>query len=212
MKRGTVNFSIDAVAFALLVLLATTGLLVHFTLPAGSGHFQTLWGMDRHDWGEVHFWIAMGFLGTLALHLVLHWQWITCMVKGKKANTRTGRVVLAWTALVAIVIVATAPFFSNVKQSTTDAAVVPHRAASDATVHSTDVHSLVDGSMTLNEVGLQTGIPLSVLIAELKLPADLSGDEKLGRLRREFGFEMQDVRDAVQAHLDGAPKRTATKF
>lgn len=206
MKRGTVNFSIDAVAFALLVLLATTGLLVHFTLPAGSGHFQTLWGLDRHEWGEVHFWIAMGFLATLALHLILHWQWITCMVKGKKANTRTGRVVLAWTALVAIVIVATAPFFSKVKQSTADAAPAPHRAASNTTAHSTDVHSLVDGSMTLNDVELQTGIPVSVLLAELKLPADLSGDEKLGRLRREFNFEMQDVREVLQAHLENFPE------
>ena len=49
MKRANLNFLIDTVAFVAFVLLISTGLLVHYVLPAGSGHFSILWGMDRHE-------------------------------------------------------------------------------------------------------------------------------------------------------------------
>ena len=86
MSKSTTNFVVDAVAFAAFVLLGTTGAITRYVLPPGTGHFSSLWGLDRHDWGGVHFWIAVVFLITLALHLVLHWRWITCTVKGSSAT------------------------------------------------------------------------------------------------------------------------------
>ncbi|HMB04500.1 MAG TPA: DUF4405 domain-containing protein, partial [Isosphaeraceae bacterium] len=76
MSPPTRNFLVDSLAFAGFVLLTATGILLHYLLPPGSGHRMTIWGLDRHDWGRVHFWISVAFLGSLALHLVLHWKWV----------------------------------------------------------------------------------------------------------------------------------------
>ena len=117
MNRTTLNFVVDTAAFVGFVLLTTTGVLMHYLLPPGSGHHTTIWGLDRHDWGQVHFWISAAFLGTLALHLCLHWRWVTALVRGRphQGGTQTGvRVALAL-----------APLFSSVETS-------PHRAGRGA--------------------------------------------------------------------------------
>jgi hypothetical protein len=65
MKRTSLNFLVDAIALAAFILLAATGVLVRYVLPAGSGHFSMIWGLDRHGWGTAHFWIAVVLLGCL---------------------------------------------------------------------------------------------------------------------------------------------------
>jgi hypothetical protein len=57
IKRSTINFIIDAVGFVGFVFLTTTGVLVRYVLPPGSGRRAVLWGMNRHEWGDLHFWI-----------------------------------------------------------------------------------------------------------------------------------------------------------
>lgn len=56
----------------------------------------------------------------------------------------------------------------------------------------------IAGSMTLREVEQRSGVPAAALVEELGLPANLPTDEKLGKLRRQYGFEMSDVRKAVE--------------
>lgn len=57
--------------------------------------------------------------------------------------------------------------------------------------------AVITGKMTLREVERATGIPANDLAAKVGLPADVSLDETLGRLRQAYGFEMQAVRDAI---------------
>ena len=92
MKRTTLNLIIDAIGFVGFVFLTATGVLVRYVLPPGSGHHTTLWGLDRHDWGGLHFWIAVGFFVVLALHLLFHWRWIVCMTKKLLLESTTQRV------------------------------------------------------------------------------------------------------------------------
>lgn len=82
------NLIVDALGLAVFVLLAVTGLILRWSLPPGSGRLsaphgpvRVLWGLDRHQWGEIHFWISVAFLAVLALHLALHWKWIVCTLK-----------------------------------------------------------------------------------------------------------------------------------
>ena len=120
MNRTTLNFVVDTAAFVGFVLLTTTGVLMHYLLPPGSGHHTTIWGLDRHDWGQVHFWISAVFLGSLALHLCLHWRWVTALVRGRprQGGTQPGvRVALALVALIALLALALAPLFSSVETS-----------------------------------------------------------------------------------------------
>lgn len=219
MKSSTLKFLIDSIAFVAFVLLATTGLLMRFVLPPGSGRFRALWGMDRHEWGQLHFWIAMAMLAAIALHLVLNWKWVVCMVRGQRPQGAGLRVALALAGLAALVALAVAPFLGGVEQTggaprdehTVEVGAdslgleaspppdAPHRGhgAGAGEGEGPAIH----GSMTLAELERLTGVPAEVVLRELGLPADLPRDENLGRLRRAHGFEMHDVRAAVRKHL-----------
>lgn len=80
MRKNTINFWLDLASMVLLVALAITGLLMAFILPPGSGG-STLWGLGRHGWGDVHFWLAAALLILVVFHLALHWSWIVCTVR-----------------------------------------------------------------------------------------------------------------------------------
>lgn len=80
MARGTLNFIIDAVTFMLMLTMIATGLLVRFVLPPGSGERRSLWDYTRHDWGDVHFWLAVALGGLVLVHLTLHWGWVCSLV------------------------------------------------------------------------------------------------------------------------------------
>ena len=54
--------------------------------------------------------------------------------------------------------------------------------------------------MTLKEVEETTGVPTSYIIKSLDLPASISEEERLGRLQRQYGFEINDVREIVTGY------------
>ena len=97
MRRATLNFIVDLVGLVNLLLLAATGSVMRWVLPPGSGggggygfrggrgpgpadgQVRQLLGLGRHDWGDVHFILALVFLLLILVHIVLHWTWIkTC--------------------------------------------------------------------------------------------------------------------------------------
>ena len=115
MNRSGANLAIDAAAFAAFVFLTATGVLVRYVLPPRSGHFRTLWGLDRHEWGHVHFWTAVAFLAVLAVHLALHWRWIACMIRGRPREGSGVRVAMAAVGVLGLVGIAVSPFFASVE-------------------------------------------------------------------------------------------------
>jgi hypothetical protein len=56
--------------------------------------------------------------------------------------------------------------------------------------------------MTLAEVEAATGVSAETLKSELGLPVDTSADERLGRLARQYGFNMETVRHIVAKHTE----------
>lgn len=80
MKRSTLNFAIDAATLVVMLAMIATGLLVRFILPPGSGERRVLWEYSRHDWGDVHFWLAVALGGLVFVHIALHWSWICSLV------------------------------------------------------------------------------------------------------------------------------------
>jgi hypothetical protein len=114
-NRKSFNIIIDTVAYAGFVFLATTGLLMRYTLPAGSGHHTTVWGLDRHEWGALHFWIAIAFLAILVFHLILHWNWIVCVLRGRKTESSGLRFGLGLFGLIALLFIAFTPLLSPVE-------------------------------------------------------------------------------------------------
>lgn len=118
MRRTTLNAVVDGLAFAGFVLLVATGVLMRWTLPPGSGRHVTVWGLDRHDWGALHFWVSVALLVALAVHLVLHWRWIATVASRGDGRERSRlRVGLGLVALAALLALAVAPFLSPVEQA-----------------------------------------------------------------------------------------------
>lgn len=81
MKRKLDNLHIDLIAAALMVAMVATGYILRFPLPPGTNKSLSLWGLTRHQWGAVHFWISLGLLVLIVVHVCLHWQWIVVSVK-----------------------------------------------------------------------------------------------------------------------------------
>ena len=79
IERKSLNLLVDLSAFALGLWLISTGLLIHFVLPPRSGPLEVL-SLTRHDWGELHLYIALGFIALVLFHLFLHAQWIRAML------------------------------------------------------------------------------------------------------------------------------------
>jgi mono/diheme cytochrome c family protein len=85
MNRTIVNIIIDIIAAFLFLGMIATGYLLRFPLPLGSNKTLSLWSYTRHQWGDVHFWISLGLLVVLLVHLVLHWNWIVTVI-GKRCH------------------------------------------------------------------------------------------------------------------------------
>ena len=85
MNRTIANIIIDSVAAFLFLGMIATGYLLRFPLPPGSNKTLSLWGFTRHQWGDIHFWISLGLLVVLVIHLVLHWNWIVTVI-GKRCH------------------------------------------------------------------------------------------------------------------------------
>jgi hypothetical protein len=115
VKRPALNLAVDAAAFVAFVLLTSTGVLLRYVLPPGSGRRSALWGLGRHEWGEIHFWISAAFLGALAIHILVHRRWIVSVVRGRPREGSGVRVALGLVGLLALLAAAAAPFFAEVE-------------------------------------------------------------------------------------------------
>ncbi len=80
MSRATLNFLIDVATFIVALGMAATGVLLRFVLPPGSGERRSVWDLTRHEWGGLHFWLAVVLGGLVLVHLALHWNWVCSFV------------------------------------------------------------------------------------------------------------------------------------
>lgn len=217
------NFVVDMFLYVGFVLLLGTGLILQYILPHGSGRIvgggtgrasaekliATLWGMTREQWGQVHFWIAVAILVLMLLHLVFHWRWIVCMLRGTKRppGVSGGRASVGLAGMFGILALVLLPFLAPVEE-TARSQLLEDRSAD----HSPDTGVVLEarpghaeahdktilGSMTLMEVQNETGVPYTYVLRKLGLSEDISPDEQLGRLRKAYGFSVEDVRRIVK--------------
>lgn len=238
MKRTHLNFLIDALAFVAMLLLFSTGLILAHKLPPGSGGehgagvgrgaaeraVTMLWGWTRHQWGDFHYWIAYGLLAVLALHVILHWKWIVCVLQGKPSQASPYRLLVGTLALMAVVCMTVMPLVSDtatVKRgaisdapltqspgSQTPAGAAAGDSASEASALKRPAEEAapnapaIRGSMTLQEISDAVHVPVGEIVRKLNLPADADPSERAGRLLREHGLEITDLRAALELPED----------
>jgi hypothetical protein len=66
--------------------------------------------------------------------------------------------------------------------------------------------------MTLGELAGFTGVSAEEILRDLGVPEDVPAEERLGRLRRTYGFSMDELREVVkEPRRDGGvlPKRSS---
>lgn len=228
MRKNTLNFLVDAATLVVILAMVATGLVVRFVLPPGTGGRQggrelVLWGLGRHDWGDIHFWASVALGVLLIVHVALHWSWVCTtlhrLLGGKDAGRPSAArhnaygigflvalfVVFGGFTWYADTVVRESPSTENVEDDPQSSGSVESeisRAGEEGAVH-----GLIQGSMSLAEVEQATGVPVAILRSELGLPEQTPGTARLGRLGRQHGFDVQKVRDLVAKHQSRIDKR-----
>jgi hypothetical protein len=219
MKRTNLNFVIDGVAFAALLVLLSSGMVLEFQLPPGSGErvpmgsgrgawshpVVTLWGWTRHEWGAFHYWGALALCGVLAAHVLLHWKWILGVVRGKPNNASGFRLGVGAVSLAFFTFLCAAPLMSasrtvprsELSSSPSAAEGAPSTVGANATAHDDEFQAL-RGSMTFRQIAEATKVSPDDVMKALGLAAETDADERAGQYLRRHNLTMSDLRNALR--------------
>lgn len=113
MKKSEIIKIADLLSFISLSSLISTGILLKFTLPPKNGG-ASVWGLTRHDWGDVHFYIALIFLVIISLHLFLHLSFIKKVITGGASREHKYRIAIGAFSLVVLIALLFAPVVTPV--------------------------------------------------------------------------------------------------
>ncbi|MBN1337338.1 MAG: DUF4405 domain-containing protein [Deltaproteobacteria bacterium] len=254
MNRNRLNLYLDLLGFAAMVGLAATGILLYFVLPPGTGHSLTLFGHVRHDLGEVHSWLALLLLAVVTLHVVLHWDWVCCVVAGLLGRTPPQRKVRRlWGTALTLASVAclacalplarawvvpvpgqaghaegahrhrergltlAATTVDGTTPATTRAAPEPlpqpieqdsrrghrHQPGVSHEHHAfCPEAAVVSGRTSLGDAARAAGMTSDQMCRLLGVPSAVDPRERLGRLRRSYGFSIDEVRRCICRRSD----------
>ncbi len=225
LNRSQINFIIDIILMVVMMLAAGVGLLIKYVLLPG---FQcnikygrdvdlAFWGLDRHQWGTVHLIISLVLVALVALHIVLHWRQIKCLYKNLVRDHQK-RIVLAFGLLLVCAVLAIGPLFikPQVVASVGHGTGRLHESTIEHVSHISDrqstrvesetehqVHASLSndipiyGSMTIREVAAQYNVSAKELAQHVGVP-ETELDQRLGRLRRQYSFQMSEIRAYIE--------------
>ena len=122
MKKAKLNLVIDALLLLCLAAIAGVGFLMKYVLIPGYQRWEIygrnvslfFWGLDRHQWGRIHFIIGIVFLALLVLHIVLHWQMVVGIYRGLIPN-RFARWITTLILLIVTILLFAFPYFIKPK-------------------------------------------------------------------------------------------------
>jgi hypothetical protein len=215
MRKNTLNFIVDVVTLIAILGMTGTGLILKFSLPPGSGgRGLALWGLGRHEFGDIHFWIAVALGVLLIVHLVLHWSWVVGTIRRlvSRNGRPTGRPASALLNVscaaffIAIVGAATGfTLFANAGVSASAVRAQEHAREHEPAKDDCD-HGPLDlrGSTTIAEAAAQAGIPEAELLALLGLPAETPANSRLGPTCRSHGLDMSAARALIAERVEAS--------
>ncbi|MBP7612764.1 MAG: DUF4405 domain-containing protein [Paludibacter sp.] len=183
------------------------------------------WGQTRHQWGSIHLILSITFLVLLIWHIILHWKMIVCIFR-KAVPTKAMRIVLVSLITVMGLLSISFPLFvkpeivqkeplhrnrynnslapgvslKNKSQIQKDSLSIngsPKTNLGDKRhLHTSKEEIEVYGSQTLQFVADKYNVPVSIIAADLKIPETLF-EEKLGRIKKQHPFTMDDVKASI---------------
>jgi len=113
MDKPKLRFVVQGLMFLCLMALAGIGLLMEFVLIPGRETIAkygrnvnlTFLGLNRHDWGEVHLYIALTFLSLLAVHLTLHWKKVVGLYEKMIPDPKRRNIIALAFLLVSVILI-----------------------------------------------------------------------------------------------------------
>ena len=101
MTKSKLNLIIDAVLMLAMAAMTGIGVLMKYVLIPGYARRAIygrnvelfFWGLDRHEWGTIHFVIALVLIAGIVLHVVLHWEQVVTIYRKLIPNPIFRRVV-----------------------------------------------------------------------------------------------------------------------
>ncbi len=246
--KPKVNLVIDALMFLVLMAVAGLGFLMKYVLLPGYkineiyGTDTDLFfrGLDRHQWGAIHLYLALSMLFLLIFHIIFHWSSIVSifkrMIPGKTMRWIITLIVTILGILLVLVPVLVNPEVAEHQRTLhrnrdtgergtgihsrrnelrteepsvhEDVSITPkteepeepveQKVSRDTEAVEVHLHNQVDidGTMTLDEVSARYNISVEELAGAINVPVSYA-NERLGRLRKRYGFEMEDLRAFV---------------
>ena len=223
MSKPQWNYLVDVLMFSLMGAMIFIGVLMGFFITSGpmvDEGSKYFWGLHRHQWGDIHAILSFGFVALFTIHLVLHWSWIKGSTR-KLLRLPSSLVVVL--LLPALVILAAwsfsekdSPAYSGYgtragstigRVAETPASPPPPEnvaAEEDTTEEKKGKKVEINGRMSLADIETATGLKAGEIAEKLGLPGDAPRDQKLGQLRRRYGFQLQQVRDLIMELSGGA--------
>lgn len=116
MKKSKLNLIIEALLLLCISAIVGIGLLMRNVLVPGYQRWEIygrnvelyFWNLDRHQWGTIHFVIALVLLALLVLHIALHWPMIVGIYRKLIPLVALRRI----TAIILLVLTIILAFFS----------------------------------------------------------------------------------------------------
>lgn len=207
MKRNTLNFWIDFFMLLTVFGLVLTGFLIYYILPPGSGGRGggsgglTLWGLSRHDYGDIHFYLALAMLAWAVVHIFLHWKWISASFRnifqmGKKGRLNPSQRAGVYGVLFILLLTIAGSGLLIWANTQVEGTTHGSGRQTDMSAESPQ-QPHINGQWTLRDIADSYNLQIPQILEALQLPAAIDPDQRLGPLRQQYGFTMSMVRQLV---------------
>ena len=200
MKRTSLNLIVDTLTALAMLGLIGTGIVLRFVLPPRSGSGIWLWGMGRHEWGDVHLFLAVAMTGLACAHVALHWSWVLGVLGIRQGGAagpdhwRCRPVAIGMGSLLVLAALLAGFWALAARQVRGTRREPSSRSSGSHDGERPSELASISGSMSLDEVAVEIGMALDDVRRSLGLPSSVSGSERLGRLAGKYGFTMSEAR------------------
>lgn len=225
MNKSKLNFIIDMLMFIVIISIISIGLLMKYVLISGTDKWlkygtnpdMYLLFMDRHDWGYIHFILGYVLIALLILHIILHWKTIVTFFV-KYINNKKLRFFISTFIVLLSLLILIIPFVSEVETTPMEKSKNAYlrnnyekdngniRRDEGRGINRTNVKKdyffddariQIRGYMTFEEVSEKYKVPIEYLKKNLGLSPSVSNNERLGIIRREYGFTMNEMEEII---------------
>ena len=230
--KPKLNLVIDFIMLIVMMAVAGLGFLMKYVLLPGykvnevygSNVGLYFWGLDRHQWGAIHLYLALFLVFLLVLHIIFHWDMIVCILR-QMVQSETKRLVLFIIIGVLSLFLALVPFFikpeieqlerkhnrnriSETSQPVSGFSNLPLKAGKTVNNDTADIQLTVSGTSNLpSKAGKTVSNDAEDIQRHHNNAADINGTMTLNEISARFNISVEELAKAINVPADYANER-----